>query len=140
MKLIDLFESPIDVIEKDLRDIGYDDFIRKSGKTLAVLTDKNRTKVIEDIVTNLPNVEYDETPTARSSLGLIHDPRGVSIMVKPNGRQGSDSAGVGNESILVEQINSVASEENPITVIFSEANKTYTVKMVVRAEGGWNDN
>ena len=50
------------------------------------------------------------------------DPEGFSILAKPASKQGSASAGVENELIVVNTINNIA-KTGPINVVFKGKNK-----------------
>lgn len=129
-----LIESPIENVQLDLKKAGYNDFKVKSKKVLVVLTDKNRTKVIEDILKKLPDAVYDSTPKSISSLGVIKDPRGVDIIVKPKSRQGVNSAGVGNEHFLVEKITEAINNNDIDTIVFQSPVKSYIIKDVIEVK------
>jgi hypothetical protein len=124
----------INEVIKDLESFGYTNYKKKSKKTLIVFTDNKRLDVINDITSKLIHSVYDRTPTSTSSLGLIKDVRGISIIVKPNGKQGVCSAGIENEQTLVDNINKYTTN-NPINIRFFDNNIEYIITNVISASG-----
>jgi hypothetical protein len=108
-----------------LKSIGYTNIVKKSGNKFAILTDKNRSTILQNVASKIPNSIYDKTPTSKSSIGEVKIDK-FSILAKPASRQGSASAGVNNEKILVDTINKLT-KTGPINVIFKAPNKTYYV-------------
>ena len=115
---------------------GYDSVKVITQKKVAVLTDKNRVTALEDIQRKL-NGQYDSTPSSESSVGRVNV-QGYQILAKPSGKQGTASAGVGNENYLIDVINQ-ATKTGPINVVFKAANKTFTVVGCVSAESVGTD-
>jgi hypothetical protein len=115
---------------------GYDSVKVITQKKVAVLTDKNRVTALEDIQRKL-NGQYDSTPSSESSVGRVNV-QGYQILAKPSGKQGTASAGVGNENYLIDVINQ-ATKTGPINVVFKAPNKTFTVVGCVSAESVGTD-
>ena len=115
---------------------GYDSVKVITQKKVAVLTDKNRVTALEDIQKRL-NGQYDSTPSSESSVGRVNV-QGYQILAKPAGKQGTASAGVGNENYLIDMINH-ATKTGPINVVFKAANKTFTVAGCISAESVGTD-
>jgi hypothetical protein len=120
-----------------LNSIGYTNIKKLSNVSVAILTNDNRIKTIEGIVKKLHGAVYDPTPTPKSSIGLIRF-KSFSITVKPASRQGTASAGVENEVMLVNFINS-ATKNGPMNVIFKGKNKTFEVVGCVKATSVGSD-
>jgi hypothetical protein len=117
----------IESLQETVRSMGYGNIKPMSGKKFAVLVDKNRVEVLEDINKKLPGSSYDDKPTSESSVGKVVI-NSFSILVKPASRQGSASAGVENELIVVKNVNDcVKNMKGPINVLFKAKNKTYEV-------------
>lgn len=115
---------------------GYDSVKVMSQKKVAVLTEKNRVTALEDIQKRL-NGQYDPTPSSESSVGRVNV-QGYQILAKPSGKQGTASAGVGNENYLINVINQ-ATKTGPINVVFKAPNKTFTVVGCILAESVGTD-
>jgi hypothetical protein len=115
---------------------GYDSVKVISQKKVAVLTEKNRVTALEDIQKRL-NGQYDPTPSSESSVGRVNV-QGYQILAKPSGKQGTASAGVGNENYLINVINQ-ATKTGPINVVFKAPNKTFTVVGCILAESVGTD-
>lgn len=114
----------IDTLISTLAEIGYKEIKKLSDKKVAVLTDKNRVTVLEDIRTKLRCV-YDNTPSSESSVGRVKIQQ-FQILAKPSGKQGKASAGVGNEDFLIDYINEVT-KTGPINITFKSPNKVFEV-------------
>lgn len=86
-----------------------------SKTRVAVLTDENRSKILNEIATKVNGV-YDSSRTdSSSSVGWVqlNDHR---IYAKPASRQGAKSAGIENEMMFVESINQCILQHGPIDV------------------------
>lgn len=116
-----LSEDTVDSIIPDLKKLGYDNFKKMSGKRVAVLVPQNqRKKTLNDILSRLPNSTYDSS-TNISSLGhVVYN--GAVIIVKPSGKQGSESAGLKNEQHLINKINEFVQTVGPLDITFKGSN------------------
>jgi hypothetical protein len=123
----------INIVEELLKSIGYDNQKRISVKKVAVLVDKSRIDALKHINKSIKNSIYDESPSSDSSVGRVVI-QGIQILAKPASKQGSASAGVENESIVVNNINNITKNKNPINVTFKGKNKSYIVHGCVKAE------
>lgn len=112
-------------IELELKNIGYTELKKISGKKIAVLTNDNRVNVLEDIASKLNGAMYDTTPKSDSGAGRVVY-KGFNILAKPASRQGHASAGVSNEYTFVSTINSVT-EKGPINVVIEGKNKSFNI-------------
>ena len=125
-------QNQLDEIQIELKNIGYPELKKVSGKRIAVLTNDNRIDVLEDIVSKLSGAKYDSTPKSDSSAGRVLY-KGFTILAKPASRQGKASAGISNEYTFVSGINSVT-ENGPVNVVIKGKNKSFKVMGCVGAE------
>ena len=117
----------IDTLKSTVRSLGYANIKYISGKTIAVLTNDNRIDVLEKINKNIPGSTYDRKPTSQSSVGRLLV-SGFTVFAKPASKQGSASAGIENELIVVNSINKAVKDlKGPINVCFKAKNKQYDV-------------
>ena len=124
-------QNQLDEIQIELKNIGYPELKKVSGKRIAVLTNDNRIDVLEDIVSKLSGAKYDSTPKSDSSAGRVLY-KGFTILAKPASRQGKASAGISNEYTFVSGINSVT-ENGPVNVVIKGKNKSFKVMGCVGA-------
>jgi hypothetical protein len=121
-----------DIVSNLLISLGYKNLKKMSSTKIAVLTDENRVKVLENIENKIKGSRYDTKPSGESSVGrVIIGP--IAVLAKPAGKQGGASAGVGNESIVVDTINEYT-KKGPINVVFKGGNKSFTVLACKKAE------
>lgn len=125
-------ESIKPMIKKSLK-LKDSDFKRVSANRLAILTDSNRQKVLENIANELAPLGWKyKTNTKVSSIGHVEYNNSI-IFVKPKSRQGLASAGVDNEQILISGINEYIKENGgEITVTFTSGRKKTTHKDIVK--------
>jgi hypothetical protein len=135
-----LTENPVDEISQDLRHIGLHDLRIDSGKTISVyVPPAERLSIMQQLEDNLPGALWDKT-YSNSSVGAIRYKNGV-IRVRPKGKAGGDSAGLGNESQLISQVtNAIAQAGEPIDIVFQGSNGvTWTVHDCTKIEGVGKD-
>lgn len=106
---------------------GYTDIKKVSGNKIAVLTEENRVDVLKDINKKIKGSTYDKTPSSESSVGKVKI-GAFAILAKPAGKQGTASAGVGNEQFLVETINKSIKKMGSVNVIFKAGSKTFKIQ------------
>ena len=115
----------IDTLKSTVRSLGYANIKDISGKTIAVLTNDNRIDVLEKINKKIPGSTYDRKPTSQSSVGRLLV-SGFTVFAKPASKQGSASAGIENELIVVNSINKAVKDlKGPINVCFKAKNKDW---------------
>jgi len=115
----------IDTIKMQLTSLGFINQKVISNKKIAILINSNRIDALQKIQKAIPGSVYNSIPTAESSIGkVIVD--GFNILAKPASKQGSASAGVENELILVNTIQQMANT-GPINVIFKGKNKSFEI-------------
>jgi len=136
MKAQDIFEAPADDISADLNQIGLTDQRRDSANTVSVyVPPAERMNAIQAMVQKLPDAEHDKT-FAGSSIGAVRY-KGGTIRVRPKGKAGAGSAGLGNEKILVDSINSaIETAGSPLDIVFKGNNGVdWSMKGVKAAKG-----
>lgn len=114
-----------------LTSMGYSNQKKISSNKIAVLTDDNRIDTLEKIQKTLKGSMYNRTPTSASSVGFVKIGQ-FNIFAKPASKQGKASAGLDNEQILVDYINS-ATKTGPINVFFMNGNKSFEVFGCIKA-------
>ncbi len=119
-------------VQNLLISIGFDKLKIISANRIAVLTDDNRVKTLEKIKSSIKGSVYDEKPGSDSSAGRVRV-SGITILAKPASKQGKASAGVENEDMLVNYINT-ACKSGPMNIIFNGDNKTFEVFGCVAAK------
>lgn len=123
MKAIEfLCESPADEITADLRQIGLTDQRRDSGNTISVyVPPSSRLDVMAQMEEQLPGAVWDKS-YSNSSVGAIRY-KGGTIRVRPKGKAGINSAGLGNEQAFINGINNaIAMAGEPINISFTGQN------------------
>ena len=118
------------VLVRLLKDNGYRDLKKVSGRRIAVLTNDNRKELLEELEEKFKDMgaKYDNTPSSTSSVGMVYI-NNFSILAKPKNRQGSRSAGIENEMIIIKQINEMIEQaHSPIDIVFKIKGKTKTCK------------
>jgi len=120
------------IVSDLLISLGYDNIKKISSNKIAILTDENRVKVLENIQKNIRGSRYDTRPSSDSSIGrVVIGP--ISILAKPASKQGKAAVGVDNEVTIVDMINKYALKTG-IDVIFKAPNKSFTIMNCIKAE------
>jgi hypothetical protein len=109
--------------------LGYDDLKKISSTKIAILTNENRVKVLENVEKKIKGANYDTKPSSESSVGRVKI-GSILILAKPAGKQGKASAGV---AFVVDTINQYV-KTGPINVIFKANNKKFTIISCKKAE------
>jgi len=136
-------------IESVLRKLGFNNFKNKTINRIAVLVDGDRGAILRQIeqIFKAKGAVYDpnyQTPNGNqiSSLGAVVV-GGKVIYTRPASRQGSKSAGIGNEIAFINAINkhldSGYGPYHTITVVLQGPAKTITIPKVLIAEGSGSD-
>ena len=113
-----------------LKDNGYRELKKVSGRRIAILTNDNRKELLEQVEEKFKEygANYDNKPSSTSSIGMVHL-NNFSILAKPKNRQGARSAGIENEMIIIKQINEMIEQaHSPIDIVFKIKGKTKTCK------------
>ena len=127
------FAETISEIESRIRALGHENLKRDSSRTLSILTDKNRVKVLEDVAKELKdlNAVYDPDKGS-SSIGAVV--AGIfTIKARPISKQGKKSAGLENEDAMIENVEQYT-KGGPITIRITDGRKSYTYEDVVGIE------
>lgn len=121
-------------IVKDLKKLGYkdEDIVPLTKNKIKLLVPgKQRRSEFDKLV----KAGYKRVPVKGTSMGGVETKDGTIIIPKPKEKQGGGSAGLGNESFLVNKINSTIDElDSTITVIFKSKGKTVKYNKVNKAE------
>mgnify|MGYP000332903781 CR=1 FL=1 len=135
-----LIEAPADEIAADLRQIGFTDQRRDSSKTISVyVPPAERLEVMQQMTEKLPDSFWDKD-FSNSSIGAIRY-KGGTIRVRPKGKAGGQSAGLGNEQSFIDAVNGVVEAAGePVDINFIGSNGvTWSVKGVQSARGVGSD-
>jgi hypothetical protein len=118
---------------------GFHDVKEMSSTKFALLVATNSTRKsslekLEKILKKDYSVKYDKT-TSLSSIGHLVIEGKFFVTAKPKNRQGNASAGVDNELMLVQEINSAVkdSDDKRIDVIFKHGGTTFKLSGVTEA-------
>lgn len=122
----------------EIKKLGYHDIKELSSTRFAILvsTSSMRESSLKSILSRLQkkySVTYDKS-TNLSSIGHLVIENEYLLTAKPKSRQGNASAGVENEIILVDEINSAVKDSGEnITVIFKHGGINFTMRDVSQA-------
>lgn len=126
----------LDIIKKT----GFHDIKEVSGTKFALLVSNTsiRKSSLEKLEAALKknkiDVKYDKS-TSFSSIGHLLIDNQFMVTAKPKNRQGTSSAGVDNELLLVKQINDAVedSDDKIIDVIFKHGGTSFKIAGVTKA-------
>jgi hypothetical protein len=120
-------------MEDKLKAMGYPNLKRESSRTISVLTDENRVKVLETITKGLKDMgaKYDPNKGS-SSVGAVVAGT-FTIKARPASKQGKKSAGLDNEDAMIDGIKQFT-KGGPMTVKITDGKKSFTYKDVVDVE------
>ena len=116
---------------KQQLNLSDDEIMAHSKNRIIIFTDRSR----QDIFNELESLGYERDATIKgSSGGGFKTENGIEIIHK--NITGIGSSGLENEDIFVDQINGIASKENPITIkIIPSKGPTLTYPNIVGAKG-----
>lgn len=133
-------------VKQALTAMGYEDQ-KDVGNVIRVLAQipdgqkatEYRKLILQDILARLknefPSVQYLADPRLGSLGGIVFAGSPVAIVVKDIGKQGNQSAGVGNEMELASMLASVIQKYGSANVTFiDERGKKLSIKDAVRVE------
>lgn len=122
-----------------LKKSGFHDIKEMSSTKFAILVASNSIRVsslkrVENAFKSKYPVKYDRS-TNLSSIGHIVIDNTFYITAKPKNRQGTASAGVDNEVMMVQEINDAIkdSDDKTITLIFKHGGTTFKLTNVTNA-------
>jgi len=118
--------TTLDTLIKYLGTIGYKDIKKKDARSIMVLTNENRTTVFTNLVNQLGG-KKNANRSFGGSLGHI-DVGTFRIAVKPLSKQGTASAGVANETNLVQAINFMINQYGILNILFTDGKHKYLIK------------
>lgn len=127
---LDQSKVTVEDMENRLKAMGYSTLKRDSSRTLSIVTNDNRVKVLEKVAAQLKdmNAVYDPDKGS-SSIGAVV--AGLyTIKARPASKQGKKSAGLENEDALIDGIKQFT-KGGPMTVRITDGRKTYQYKDVV---------
>jgi biopolymer transport protein ExbD len=124
-----ILKKELNLTDKDFKDSGLQFFVLVPGKDRLSIVD-----TIEKIETNSDKkFEYNPQPSSFSSIGHFMFGQ-AKFGIKPSEKQGGRSAGLENESVLVDAINPLL-QDGPKTVIITDGSSNITYKNVTNVEG-----
>ena len=123
-------------IISDLKKLGYKDediipLTKSKDKIKLLVPAKQRQATVDKFIQ--AGYKWDRDIKGSSIGGLVAKD-GTIIIPKPKEKQGKGSAGLENESFLVNKINSTIDEVGAITVVFKSKGKTIRYNKVNKAE------
>jgi hypothetical protein len=125
----EILKKELGLSDSDFKNSGLNFFILVPGNQRLEFVDK-----IENIDTGTnKKFEFTSTPTAFSSIGYFMYGQS-KFGIKPGEKQGGKSAGLDNEEIFVNTINSLL-EDGPKDVKIIAGDKTLTFKDVTQVQG-----
>ena len=125
----EILKKELGLSDSDFKDTGLNFYVLVPGNQRSSFVDK-----IENIDTNTDKgFEFNSSPSSFSSLGyfMYGD---VKFGIKPSNKQGGKSAGLDNEEIFVDTINSLL-EDGPKDVKITAGDKIVTFKNVTKVQG-----
>lgn len=129
----------LDILQAAVMELGYKDIKKESGTRFSILIDGNRMDVINKLVQHLASFgAYHDPNFGSSSIGMVRIGAKYAIGVKPKSRQGKASAGIDNETTLIQMVND-ACKNGALNIVFSAGTKKFTIPFAVRAEGVGGD-
>lgn len=138
--------AAISTIELKLRKLGYTSLKHISGTRTAILTDKPRIPLLEQVAQQFQEEGAQYIPNFTTKSGSLISSSGVVqigkilILAKPASRQGGGSAGLDNEDRLVREIQKYLAEGwASITVNFSAGGKNIPVRGVTGVQSVGSD-
>lgn len=130
---------------QELKMMGFSDIKELSSTRFALLVAGNGTrlnslKAVQNKLDKKFDVKYDRS-TSLSSIGHLVIENKFLLTAKPKSRQGSASAGLDNEIMLVQEINNAVNDSSKkvITVVFRHGNTKFEMKGVTKAVGAGAD-
>ena len=124
----------------DLKKLGYkdEDIVPLSKTRIKLLVPAKERPLVFDKLTK--SGLFKRVDVSGHSMGGVEAKDGTIIIPKPKEKQGSGSAGLGNESFFTNKINSTIEEvDGPITVVIKSKNKTVKYSKVIKAEEAGRD-
>jgi hypothetical protein len=130
--------SSLDSLISLVTSAGYPNIKKISNNKIAVLTSENRVDVLKALAKAIKGSTYDKAPSSESSVGKVKLGT-FSILAKPAGKQGSASAGVGNEQFLVDTVNKALKKLGSANILFKSSDKSFKITNCVKVESVGSD-
>lgn len=126
-------------LSSTLKKLGFHDIKEISSTKFAILVSSTSVRVpsltkVQNAFKGKYAVKFDRS-TNLSSIGHLVIDDTFLVTAKPKNRQGTASAGVDNEVMMVQEINNAVkdSDDKRITLIFKEGGKTFKIPDVTEA-------
>lgn len=117
--------ATLDVLLKHLKSLGYKDLKKKDSRSVFVLTNEKRDTVFANLIKQLGG-KKNAMRSFGGSMGHI-DVGSFRIAVKPLSMQGTASAGVENETNLVQAINYVIEKYGVCNILFTDGKHKHLI-------------
>lgn len=118
--------TTVDMLMKYLGTLGYKNLKKKDARSVFVLTNDKRETVFANLINQLAG-KKNPNRSFGGSMGHI-DVGTFRIGVKPLSMQGTASAGVANETNLVQAINYVIEKYGVCDVLFTDGKHKHLIK------------
>jgi len=120
-------EEGLEILKKEL-DLPDDKYLRKSGVQYRVLVPRAKRNEYINKMEAIDGFEYDGSMSGSSIGGMRY--KGAKFLVKPEGLQGRNAPGLGNEDVLVNNVRRYL-DEGAKNIIFKGINKDYICKNII---------
>lgn len=127
---MELNEETVNAVKDEVKRLGFRDIKDDTKKRFKVLVKGNRNDARDKLLDGLASkfgAKLDMTRPGISSLGIITMPH-AEVVIKAADRQGTGSAGLGNEIYIINTLNKAIAdnEGKPMKIIFKAGSKTIT--------------
>ena len=120
-------EEGLEILKKEL-DLPDDAYLKKSGVQYRVLVPRAKRNEYINKMDAIDGFEYDGSMSGSSIGGVRY--KGARFIVKPEGLQGRNAPGLGNEDVLVNNVRRYL-DEGAKNIIFKGINKDYICKGII---------
>ncbi len=120
-------EEGLEILKKEL-DLPDDKYLRKSGVQYRILVPRSQRNDYINKMSAIDGFEYDGSMSGSSIGGMRY--KGARFLIKPEGLQGRNAPGLGNEDVLVKNVRKYL-DEGAKNVIFKGENKNYVCKDII---------
>ena len=120
-------EEGLEILKKEL-DLPDDKYLKKSGVQYRILVPRNQRNDYINKISAIDGFEYDSSMSDSSIGGMRY--KGARFLIKPEGLQGRNAPGLGNEDVLVKNVRKYL-DEGAKNIIFKGENKNYVCKDII---------
>ena len=120
-------EEGLEILKKEL-DLPDDKYLKKSNVQYRILVPRNQRNDYINKIDAIDGFEYDGLMPGSSIGGVRY--KGARFLIKPEGLQGRNAPGLGNEDVLVKNVRKYL-DEGAKNVIFKGENKNYVCKDII---------